>query len=140
MPISLRRKHGGSSKPVLMQAGDTQTEEQQQQRLQEQDAELAQQAQQLPQMEDEDDISDSAAEEVVKKSRRPKENAFTQQKLKAVHPILTPNTVIPLLLVIAVIFIPIGAAMLYGSNKVEELVIDYSQYTELETTMETGHK
>ncbi|KAG7835013.1 hypothetical protein KL919_002013 [Ogataea angusta] len=77
--------------------------------------------------EDDDELSDSQSEEQEKKkSRRPKENAFTQQKLKAYHPILTPKTVIPLLLVIAVIFVPIGAGMLYGSYQVQEFVIDYS--------------
>ncbi|KAH3669064.1 hypothetical protein OGAPHI_001660 [Ogataea philodendri] len=77
--------------------------------------------------EDDDDLSDSQSEVVEKKkNRRPKENAFTQQKLKAYHPILTPKTVIPLLLVIAIIFIPIGGGMLYGSHSVQEFVIDYS--------------
>lgn len=79
------------------------------------------------QMEEEDEISDSDVEEEKPKSRRPKENPFTQQKLKAVHPILTPKNVIPALIILAVIFLPLGGAMLYGANKVEDLVIDYSQ-------------
>lgn len=75
--------------------------------------------------------SDSVSEDeepIIKKekSRRPKENNFTQQKLKAIHPIITPKYVIPLFLLLAVIFIPLGAGMLYGSYKVEDLTIDYT--------------
>jgi len=75
--------------------------------------------------------SDSVSEDetpVVKKekSRRPKENNFTQQKLKAIHPIITPKYVIPLFLLLAVIFIPLGAGMLYGALNVEDMTIDYT--------------
>ncbi|GME89838.1 hypothetical protein B5S28_g4254 [[Candida] boidinii] len=77
-------------------------------------------------MESSDSLSDSVQPEEKKKSHRPAENAFRQQKLKAYHPILTPKTIIPLLLAIAVVFIPLGAGMLYGANRVEELVIDYT--------------
>lgn len=60
------------------------------------------------------------------KSRRPPNTAFRQQRLKAWQPILTPKTVLPLFLCIAVIFAPIGGLLLYASNQVQELVIDYS--------------
>lgn len=78
-----------------------------------------------------DSDTDSVSEDetpVIKKekSRRPKENNFTQQKLKAVHPIITPKYVIPLFLLLAVLFIPLGAGMLYGAYKVEDLTIDYT--------------
>ena len=59
------------------------------------------------QMEEEDEISDSDVEEEKPKSRRPKENPFTQQKLKAVLLILTPKKVIPALILLAVIFLPL---------------------------------
>ncbi|ODV96840.1 hypothetical protein PACTADRAFT_48648 [Pachysolen tannophilus NRRL Y-2460] len=82
----------------------------------------------LEQESDTDSISDSASEILAKpKNRRPKENAFTQQKLKAYNPILTPKTVIPIFFILAIIFIPLGAGMLYGSAKVEEIIIDYEQ-------------
>ncbi|KAA8911207.1 hypothetical protein TRICI_003929 [Trichomonascus ciferrii] len=61
-----------------------------------------------------------------KKSRRPPNTAFRQQRLKAWQPILTPKTVLPLFLCITVIFAPIGGLLLYASNQVQELVIDYS--------------
>ncbi|QPG74374.1 hypothetical protein FOA43_001701 [Brettanomyces nanus] len=83
----------------------------------------------MEESEDEDDISDSGSEDEKKKkkNRRPKVNSFTQQKLRAVHPILTPKNVIPALIAMAVVFVPLGAAMFYGAHKVEQLIIDYSQ-------------
>ncbi|ODV59767.1 CDC50/LEM3 family protein [Ascoidea rubescens DSM 1968] len=72
--------------------------------------------------------SDNETDQAPKvKNRRPVENSFTQQRLKAYHPIITPKTVIPLLLITAIIFIPLGAGMLYGSNQVEDLTIEYTQ-------------
>lgn len=83
-------------------------------------------------MEDDDEWSDNDDEKNKKeKSRKPKVTAFTQQKLNAIHPILTAKVVIPVLLVIAIIFIPIGAAMLNASKKIEEFTIDYSKCIEL---------
>lgn len=76
---------------------------------------------------DTDSVSEDEAPVIKKeKSRRPKENNFTQQKLKAIHPIITPKYVIPLFLLLAVLFIPLGAGMLYGAYKVEDLTIDYT--------------
>ncbi len=76
---------------------------------------------------DTDSVSEDEAPIIKKeKSRRPKENNFTQQKLKAIHPIITPKYVIPLFLLLAVLFIPLGAGMLYGAYKVEDLTIDYT--------------
>ncbi|GMM37156.1 Lem3 protein [Saccharomycopsis crataegensis] len=77
---------------------------------------------------DVDSISDYEKEPEEKvKSRRPGDNAFRQQRLKAYNPIITTKTVIPLFLLFAVVFVPLGAAMLYGSNQVQDLVIDYEQ-------------
>lgn len=73
--------------------------------------------------------SDSDSErpsEVKQKSRKPPNTAFRQQRLKAWQPILTPKTVLPLFFAVAVIFAPLGGAMLYASNTVQELRIDYS--------------
>ncbi|TID30584.1 hypothetical protein CANINC_000829 [Pichia inconspicua] len=83
-------------------------------------------------MEDDDEWSDEEDDKKNKpKSRKPKVTAFTQQKLNAIHPILTAKVIIPILLVIAIIFIPIGAAMLHTSNNVEEFTIDYAKCIEL---------
>ncbi|ANB14569.1 aminophospholipid translocase regulatory protein CDC50 [Sugiyamaella lignohabitans] len=64
--------------------------------------------------------------ETKQKSRRPPNTAFRQQRLKAWQPILTPKTVLPLFFCIAIIFAPIGGLLLYASNQVQEIVIDYS--------------
>ncbi|KAL7622729.1 alkylphosphocholine resistance protein lem3 [Parahypoxylon ruwenzoriense] len=67
-----------------------------------------------------------------KKSRRPANTAFRQQRLKAWQPILTPKTVIPLFFVIGIICAPIGGLLIYASStlslvfKVKELRIDYT--------------
>ncbi|KAF4595370.1 meiotically up-regulated protein 89 protein [Ophiocordyceps camponoti-floridani] len=62
-----------------------------------------------------------------KKSRRPANTAFRQQRLKAWQPILTPKTVLPLFFTIGIIFAPIGGLLLYASAKVQEIIIDYSK-------------
>ncbi|PGH16893.1 hypothetical protein AJ80_05037 [Polytolypa hystricis UAMH7299] len=61
-----------------------------------------------------------------KKSRRPANTAFRQQRLKAWQPILTPKTVLPLFFIIGIIFAPIGGLLIYASAQVQELVIDYT--------------
>ncbi|KAJ4412048.1 alkylphosphocholine resistance protein lem3 [Gnomoniopsis sp. IMI 355080] len=61
-----------------------------------------------------------------KKSRRPANTAFRQQRLKAWQPILTPKTVLPLFFSIGIIFAPIGGLLLYASAQVQELSIDYT--------------
>ncbi|RCK67188.1 Alkylphosphocholine resistance protein LEM3 [Candida viswanathii] len=71
--------------------------------------------------------TESEIDTAQEKSRRPKENAFTQQRLKAINPVLTAKTVIPLLVAIAIIFVPLGAAMWYASDRIEDITIEYSQ-------------
>lgn len=61
-----------------------------------------------------------------KKLHRPPNNSFTQQRLKAINPVLTARTVIPILLAIAVIFVPLGAAMWYALHVVQDIEIDYT--------------
>ncbi|KAF8479262.1 transcription regulator [Russula ochroleuca] len=58
--------------------------------------------------------------------KRPANTAFKQQRLKAWQPILTPKTVLPTLLIIGILFAPIGALLVIGSNKVTEITIDYT--------------
>ncbi|KAI0005876.1 transcription regulator [Russula compacta] len=77
----------------------------------------------------------ASAEEENKKEkgswRRPANTAFKQQRLKAWQPILTPKTVLPTLLIIGIIFAPIGALLIIGSNKVTEITIDYTDCDQL---------
>lgn len=61
-----------------------------------------------------------------KKSRRPANTAFRQQRLKAWQPILTPKSVLPLFFTIGIIFAPIGGLLLYASAEVKELKLDYT--------------
>lgn len=81
-------------------------------------------------MEDDDDEYEAPLKS-KKNTRRPKETAFTQQHLAAVHPILTAKTIVPLFVCLAIIFIPIGAAMLKASENVQDLQIDYSHCSEV---------
>lgn len=86
-----------------------------------------------------DSISDAEVEPTEKqKSHKPGDNAFRQQRLKAYHPIITSKTVIPIFLFFAVIFVPLGAAMLYGSNQVQDLVIEYQQCERIAPTDSFG--
>lgn len=61
---------------------------------------------------DDDDLDNDSdfRERVARKihSRRPPNTAFRQQRLKSWQPVLTAKVVLPLLLVVAVIFLPIG--------------------------------
>lgn len=61
------------------------------------------------------------------KSRRPPNTAFRQQRLKSWQPILTPRTVLPLLLLLAVICVPIGVAFIMTTYKVQKLEVNYSK-------------
>ncbi|KAF4981433.1 hypothetical protein FZEAL_2781, partial [Fusarium zealandicum] len=70
-----------------------------------------------------------------KKSRRPANTAFRQQRLKAWQPILTPKTVLPLFFTIGIIFAPIGGLLLYASAQVQEIRLDYTQCSTLAPLM-----
>lgn len=59
-------------------------------------------------------------------SHEPKDSKFKQQALPAWQPILTAGTVLPTFFVIGVAFIPIGVGLMYFSNQVREVVIDYT--------------
>ncbi|KAK9728496.1 alkylphosphocholine resistance protein lem3 [Basidiobolus ranarum] len=60
------------------------------------------------------------------KNRKPANTAFKQQRLKAWQPILTPKTVLPTLFIVGILFAPLGGLLLYASDNVSELVIDYT--------------
>jgi hypothetical protein len=77
--------------------------------------------------------SDSTEEPKKEKGswKRPANTAFKQQRLKAWQPILTPKTVLPTLLIIGIIFAPIGALLVIGSSKVTEITINYTDCDQL---------
>ncbi|PIL23735.1 transporter [Ganoderma sinense ZZ0214-1] len=58
--------------------------------------------------------------------RKPSNTPFKQQRLRAWHPLFVPRTVIPALLVVGIILAPIGILLIWGSNLVNEIDIDYS--------------
>lgn len=58
-------------------------------------------------------------------SKKPANTAFKQQRLKAWQPILTPKPVILSFLIIGIVFIPIGAGIVYSSGKVVERNVQY---------------
>jgi len=53
------------------------------------------------------------------------ENAYWQQKLTSWDPVMTPFTVIMLLSIIGLIFLPIGVTMLYSANNLYSQSIQY---------------
>lgn len=65
------------------------------------------------------------------KSQKPPNTAFRQQRLKAWQPILTPKTVIPLLILLGCIFGPLGAAILNTTYNVQNLQVDYTKCTDV---------
>ena len=62
-------------------------------------------------------------------SHEPKNSKFKQQALPAWQPILTAGTVLPTFFVIGVAFIPIGVGLMYFSNQVKEVQVDYTNCT-----------
>lgn len=59
------------------------------------------------------------------------DSAFKQQRLPAWQPILTAGTVLPTFFVIGVAFIPIGIGMLWFSDNVREIKVDYTDCVNL---------
>lgn len=80
-----------------------------------------------------DSLSEEETTIVKEKNKRPKENSFTQQKLKAFHPIITPKYIIPLFIALGVFLIALGAGMIYASYNVQDLIIDYTECDESST-------
>ncbi|KAJ2612805.1 alkylphosphocholine resistance protein lem3 [Coemansia sp. RSA 1804] len=75
---------------------------------------------------------DSGAGET--KSKRPSNTAFKQQRLRAWQPLLTPKSVLPTFFVIGIIFAPIGGWLLWASQRINELRIDYTNCDKLGST------
>ncbi|KAJ1564653.1 hypothetical protein HK405_014302, partial [Cladochytrium tenue] len=60
-------------------------------------------------------------------ANRPANTAFKQQRLKAWQPILTPKFVLPAYFAVGCLFIPLGIGLYLASDKVTEIVFDYTQ-------------
>lgn len=73
--------------------------------------------------------SDSELEEFPQKtsSKRPPVNNFTQQRLKAVNPVFTLNTMTPILMLLGVFLVPLGGAMWLAAHYVQDVSIEYTQ-------------
>ncbi|KAF9131913.1 hypothetical protein BGW39_001149 [Mortierella sp. 14UC] len=67
-----------------------------------------------------------SSDEDQAKSRKPANTAFKQQRLKAWRPILTPKSVLPAFIIIGILFAPLGGLLLWASDTVAEIVIDYT--------------
>jgi len=59
-------------------------------------------------------------------SKKPKDTPFSQQKLPAWQPILTAGTVLPAFFVIGIAFVAIGVGLLYFTNNIKEMEVDYT--------------
>lgn len=74
------------------------------------------------------DASEFEDDEIVPKkikNRRPREDAFTQQRIAAINPVLTPRTVLPLYLTVAAVFVIVGGCLLAIASRTDELTIYY---------------
>jgi hypothetical protein len=69
-----------------------------------------------------------------KKTRRPEDNEFQQQRLKSWQPLLTPFWVIVIFFVVGLAFIPIGAVILNASNQVVQTSARYDTRCKGQTT------
>ncbi|CEG71775.1 hypothetical protein RMATCC62417_07448 [Rhizopus microsporus] len=70
--------------------------------------------------------NDETSEQEKTKSRRPRDGPFQQQKLPAWQPVMIPKTVLPTLFIIGIIFCPAGGLLWWSSNRVDEIMINYS--------------
>ena len=74
--------------------------------------------------------SSSTLQSRASKSKRPKDTSFHQQKMAAVQPIMSPTTIIPTLLLIGLVFVPLGIIQLVASSRTQEYVFDYTSCPE----------
>lgn len=84
---------------------------------------------------DEDILNGPSTSSKTHKSRKPPNTAFRQQRLKAWQPILTPLLVIPFLFLLALIFAPLGIAIIYTTYNTQILSLDYSKCDKLATDL-----
>ncbi|KAI8871119.1 CDC50 family protein [Ramicandelaber brevisporus] len=83
---------------------------------------------------DQKDPAAAAAAAEVPKSRNPADTAFKQQRLPAWQPLLTPRIVLPALFVVGLLFAPLGGVLLWASDTVREISLDYTQCADAKTT------
>jgi hypothetical protein len=76
----------------------------------------------------------ASSDQTSPQSRRPANTPFKQQRLKAWQPILTPRPVILSFLIIGIVFIPIGAGIVYSSGKVIEVDVRYDHIVNISST------
>ncbi|KAJ2704218.1 alkylphosphocholine resistance protein lem3 [Coemansia sp. IMI 203386] len=69
------------------------------------------------------------------KTKKPSNTAFKQQRLRAWQPLLTPKSVLPTFFIIGIIFAPIGGWLLWASERVNELRIEYTDCDKLGSTL-----
>ncbi|XP_033214818.1 cell cycle control protein 50A isoform X2 [Belonocnema kinseyi] len=74
------------------------------------------------------------------KTKKPSDSAFKQQRLPAWQPILTAGTVLPTFFVIGIAFIPVGIGLLYFSDEVREITIDYTNCKSNNSARDGGTK
>ncbi|KAJ2481239.1 alkylphosphocholine resistance protein lem3 [Coemansia sp. RSA 2131] len=69
------------------------------------------------------------------KSKQPSNTAFKQQRLRAWQPLLTPKSVLPTFFIIGIIFAPIGGWLLWASERINELRVDYTNCDQQSNTL-----
>ncbi|KAI1812536.1 CDC50 family protein [Poronia punctata] len=77
-------------------------------------------------MDSSQEFSQEPAPGEEKKSRRPANTAFRQQRLKAWQPILTPKNVIWIFFVLGIFAAIVGGLLLYASRMVSSIELDYT--------------
>lgn len=79
-----------------------------------------------------DNAADSSA--TGKKSKRPEDSAFKQQKLPAWQPVLTASSVLPTFFVVGLAFLPISIGLFFSSASVQEFQLEYTNCTSKDAT------
>jgi len=75
------------------------------------------------------DTSGDAAAAPGKKTKRPENSDFKQQKLKAWQPVLTASSVLPTFFVVGLAFLPISIGLFFSSSSVQEHQVEYTNCT-----------
>ncbi|SMN22437.1 similar to Saccharomyces cerevisiae YNL323W LEM3 Membrane protein of the plasma membrane and ER, interacts specifically in vivo with the phospholipid translocase (flippase) Dnf1p [Maudiozyma saulgeensis] len=104
-------------------------------------------ANQIPAEEEDVDASEFEEYEPLPKkvsNRRPREDKFTQQRLTAINPVLTPRTVLPVYVLVAAVFVIVGGCLLAESAKVDQIKMYYQDCrtqagTDSFTNMNSSH-
>ncbi|KAJ3225190.1 hypothetical protein HK099_007202 [Clydaea vesicula] len=71
-------------------------------------------------------------------NKKPANTAFKQQRLKAWQPILTPKTVLPTFFAIGAIFVPLGIGLFMASEKVNQVIFDYTACKDITNSFDTN--